>query len=447
MLLFILSLMIFLDKPFPASKIQAMKYTKSIGTRDILPEEAVIWEYALGVLRDASALFGFGEIRTPAFENAEVFIHSVGDTSDIVTKEMYLFQDKSERQLVLKPEGTASIVRAYIENHFHVKPKPVKLYYIDTYHRYERPQKGRFREFHQYGVEYFGSHEPASDAEVIHLCFFILKKLGFTDLVLDLNSIGCSECRPLYREQLISFLHVHAQELCDDCKKRIDKNPLRVLDCKNPVCQQAVPGAPAIDEHLCSICDEHYHDLQVLLDQLEIPYRKNPMLVRGLDYYQRTVFEVLSTKLGSQSALLGGGRYDGLVDMMGGPPTPAIGFAMGLERLIMLLQGVDIQSSLRPLSPYAYIAHEGKTTLSYAMKLASILRDRNISVEMDLECKGLKKGLEIAIKKTAQVALIIGEDEMKQHQVSLKDLGDRSQQCFKLEDLVSFLCKKSEEQS
>jgi len=407
-----------------------MKYTKSIGTRDILPEESILWEHATQILREASTLFSYGEIRTPAFENAEVFIHSVGDTSDIVTKEMYLFKDKSDRQLVLKPEGTASIVRAYIENHFHVSPKPVKLYYIDTFHRYERPQKGRYREFHQYGVELFGSNEPSSDAEVIHLCFFILKKLGFQNLILDLNSIGCKACRPSFREKLVNFLKNRVNELCEDCQKRIEKNPLRVLDCKNPVCQKAVLGAPAIDENLCEACQHHYVSLQNILDQLSIPYRKNPMLVRGLDYYQRTVFEVVSSDLGSQSALLGGGRYDELVELMGGPPTPAIGFAMGLERLIMLLQQFPSSLSSPSLAPLCFIAHEGKDTTAQAMVLASELRLNNISTDLDLEGKGIKKGLELAIKKQAKIALILGKDEIEQGTISIKKLKDRSQtQC------------------
>lgn len=413
-----------------------MKYTKSIGTRDILPQEAILWEYATQILREASALFSYGEIRTPAFENAEVFIHSVGDTSDIVTKEMYLFNDKSDRQLVLKPEGTASIVRAYIENHYHVSPKPVKLYYIDTFHRYERPQKGRFREFHQYGVELFGSNEPSSDAEVIHLCFFILNKLGFNNLVLDLNSIGCKACRPLFREKLVDFLKNNANELCDDCQKRIEKNPLRVLDCKNPVCQKAVFGAPAIDEHLCDACNQHYTSLQLLLDQLHLPYRKNSMLVRGLDYYQRTVFEVISSDLGSQSALLGGGRYDELVELMGGPPTPAIGFAMGLERLIMLLQQLPPSPRIRSLSPSCFIAHEGKDTISHAMVLASDLRQNGIATDLDLEGKGIKKGLELAIKKEAKAVLIIGKDEIEQNLITLKNLKDRSQVQYSSDQLI-----------
>jgi histidyl-tRNA synthetase len=413
-----------------------MKYTRSIGTRDILPEEAVLWEYATQVLREASALFSYGEIRTPAFENAEVFIHSVGDTSDIVTKEMYLFNDKSDRQLVLKPEGTASIVRAYVENHYHVCPKPVKLYYIDTFHRYERPQKGRFREFHQFGVELFGSNEPSSDAEVIHLCFFILNKLGFQNLTLDLNSIGCKACRPLFREKLVAFLTTKADDLCEDCRKRIDKNPLRVLDCKNPICQKAVIGAPAIDEHLCDKCNEHYLALQLLLDHLEIPYRKNPMLVRGLDYYQRTVFEVLSSDLGSQSALLGGGRYDELVETMGGPPTPAIGFAMGLERLIMLMQQLPSNPQIRSLSPQCFIAHEGKDTLTSAMCLAAELRQDGISTDIDLEGKGIKKGLELAIKKNVKAVLIIGKNEIEQKIITLKNLNDRSQTQYPKEQIL-----------
>ncbi len=422
-----------------------MKYNKCIGTRDVLPEESIIWEYVAQKLRDISYLYGFGEIRTPTFEHAEVFIHSVGDTSDIVTKEMYLFNDKSDRSLVLKPEGTAGIVRAYIENHFHVKPKPVKLFYMDAFFRYERPQKGRFREFHQYGVELFGSKEPSSDAEVISLCFHILSELGFKELLLELNSIGCNVCRPPYREQLIAFLQDHQAHLCEDCNKRMDKNPLRVLDCKKPQCKKAVQDAPRIDENLCPVCDEHYTQLQQLLNDLQIPYKKNPWLVRGLDYYQQTVFEVLSSDLGSQSALLGGGRYDGLAEILGGPHTPAIGFAMGLERLIMLIQQFKNWDHLRPLSPVAYIAHEGFSTLSQAMKIAGLLRAQAIAVEMDLECKGIKKGLEVAIKKGAAYAILLGSEEMEQGTVTLKNLSSRNQQSCKVNDLIPTIQQHLEE--
>lgn len=391
-----------------------------------MPEESLIWEKVLNTLRKISYDFGYGEMVTPTFESLGLFIHSVGESTDIVTKEMYSFLDKGGRELTLKPEGTSSIVRAYLENNFNVKPKPVKLFYIDRYFRYERPQKGRFREFHQYGAELFGCNAPSADAEMISLCEVMLKKLGFENLFVSLNSIGCPTCRPLYREKLITYLKSQESELCEDCLKRITMNPLRVLDCKNEKCVKVAINAPIITKNLCEDCAVHFESVKTYLGNLGINYSLNPKLVRGLDYYNRTVFEVITEDLGSQGALLGGGRYDSLMKNMGGPDTPAIGFAMGLERIIMLLLEKG-KMKLEEKPPELWIANFGGETLSEALKLATELRENNISVELDLDGKGIKKSLEMVTKKNIPFMVIIGEDEMRNYNIQLKDMASHTQ--------------------
>ena len=399
---------------------------KSTGTRDILPEEALLWEKVFSLLRGISYDFGYGEIVTPAFESLGLFIHSVGESTDIVTKEMYSFLDKGGRELTLKPEGTSSVVRAYLENNYTVKPKPVKLFYIDRFYRYERPQKGRFREFHQYGAELFGCAFPSADVEIISLCTLMLKKLGFANLFVDLNSIGCEECRPKFREKLIEYLKGYESELCEDCLKRIDKNPLRVLDCKNTSCRKVAINAPLITDHLCENCKIHFESVKTYLKELDISFKLNPNLVRGLDYYNRTVFEVITEDLGSQGALLAGGRYDSLMKQTGGPDTPAVGFAMGLERILMLLleQG---KVTLEAKPTEIWIANFGGETLTESLKLATLLRDNHISVEIDLDGKGIKKSLENVTRKNIQWMVIIGEEEIKNKNLQLKDIENHTQ--------------------
>jgi histidyl-tRNA synthetase len=412
-----------------------MKYMKATGTRDILPEESLLWEKVLGTLREISYDFGYGEIVTPTFEPLGLFIHSVGESTDIVTKEMYSFLDKGGRELTLKPEGTSSIVRAYLENNFTVKPKPIKLFYIDRFFRYERPQKGRFREFHQYGAELFGCGFPSADAEMISLCTMMLQKLGFENLFVSLNSIGCSTCRPIYREKLITYLKSHESELCEDCLKRISMNPLRVLDCKNATCENIALKAPLITDNLCEDCSSHFDSVKTYLGNLGINFSLNPKLVRGLDYYNRTVFDVITEDLGSQGALLGGGRYDSLMKQMGGPDTPAVGFAMGLERIIMLLLEKG-KMALVPKPIDIWIANFGGETLSEALKLATELRENNISVELDLDGKGIKKSLENVTRKNIPRMVIIGEDEIKNNNVQLKDMENHTQVMMTRTDIL-----------
>lgn len=412
-----------------------MKFTRLIGTKDILPGESYQWIALQNRLREASAHFGYREIITPMIEMTNLFIHSVGDVTDIVSKEMYHFRDKGDREITLKPEGTSSVVRAYLENHLTDWSKPVKLYYLDRYFRYEKPQKGRYREFHQYGAECFGSESPAVDTEMIQLAFHLLQCMGMKELALQLNSIGCPACRPRYREILVSFLTAHELALCPECRNRTDKNPLRVLDCKKETCQKVLAEAPAIVEYLCSDCAVHFLTLQKYLQALSLPFQCNPRLVRGFDYYNRTVFEISSTSLGSQSALLGGGRYDYLVEMLGGPSTPAVGFAMGLERAMMIIQKINSILFHEPRTQI-WIANFGGDTLHEALTVAESLRRVDINTEVDLEGKGIKKSLEIALKKEIPYLLIIGEDEIKSQQYTLKDLQLKSQQTMGLSDII-----------
>ena len=415
-----------------------MKYTRLIGTKDILPGQSYSWIALQNLLRKASSLYGYREIITPVIEATNLFIHSVGDVTDIVSKEMYSFRDKGERDITMKPEGTSSVVRAYLENHLTDQVKPVKLFYIDRFFRYEKPQKGRYREFHQYGAECFGSDSPMLDTEIIQLAFHLLKDMGMKDLMLQLNSIGCSVCRPQYRECLVQFLQAHEGELCDECKIRTLKNPLRVLDCKKEKCQSVLSAAPITTDYLCPSCQEHFQHLHEYLVALEIPFQCNPKLVRGFDYYNRTVFEISSSALGSQNALLGGGRYDGLVEMLGGPPTPAVGFAMGLERAVMIMEELHTLSFQEP-STDIWIANFGGSTLVESFCVADQLRANGIRVEIDTEGKGIKKSLEAALKRQIPYLLIIGEDELITHHYTFKDLEKKSQSSLSLQDIIGLI--------
>ena len=420
-----------------------MKYNRPTGTNDILPEEAIIWKKVENVIRNCANNFSFGELITPVFENSDLFKHSVGESSDIVSKEMYTFQDKGGRELTLKPEGTASVARAYIENNLNIKPKPLKLYYYDRFYRYERPQKGRFREFHQFGAEVFGIDNPSADADLIMLSFEILNKLGFEDLSVNINSIGCRECRPSYMEKLKDYLKSHKDELCDDCLVRIDKNILRILDCKNQKCKDISNNSPKITDCLCINCKSHFNALLKILDKLNVPFKMDHHLVRGLDYYDKTVFEVLSPHLGSQNAILGGGRYDYLVEDIGGPRTPAVGFAMGIERIVMLLKHKN-NDFLLNFIPSVYIVNFGEETLIESLKIARLLREKNISVDIDYDGKGIKKGLSYASTLGIKKVIIVGEDELKNNTLTIKDMDLKMQKTLSYNELIKDLTEKQE---
>lgn len=415
-----------------------MKFRRLPGTKDILPEEALIWEKVEYVIREIAKAYSYSEIITPIFESSGLFIHSVGDTTDIVTKEMYTFTDKGGREVTLKPEGTAPVVRAYIENNLDLNPKPVKLFYIDRFYRYERPQKGRLREFHQFGAEVFGSSSSLVEVELIKLSFDILLKLGFRELSVDINTIGCRECNPKYKESLKEYFLTYKEQLCKECNSRIEKNILRILDCKEEGCKKIAQNAPKIEDYLCNACKTHFDELKENLIRFDINYKLNHQLVRGLDYYNRTVFEVISSSLGAQNALLGGGRYDYLVKDLGGPDTPACGFALGLERLIMLITEENlINFSLRV--PDIYIANTGNDALYHSFKLADILRKENFITDIDLEGRGIKKGLSFAEKKGIKKVVIVGEDEVANNYYTLRDMDLRSQKVYSIKELIDVL--------
>jgi len=394
--------------------IQAIK-----GTRDILPQEAGKWQFAEATARRVFRRYGFREIRTPVFESTELFARGIGEGTDIVSKEMYTFQDRGERSLTLRPENTAPVVRAAIEHNLFQRPDSERLYYIGPMFRYERPQKGRMRQFHQIGIEAFGSLEPAVDAEVMEMAMAFLGALGIREMELAVNSVGCETCRPTYRERLREFLAPHLPDLCQDCQRRYHENPLRVLDCKAG-CRRFLEGSPTLLETLDPACREHFESVRRYLDLLEVPYRVEPTLVRGLDYYVRTTFEVLGASLGAQNALLGGGRYDRLVQDLGGPSVPAIGFASGLDRLILCLPA-EVGETAR--GPDFFVAVHGTGALEPAIRLARDLRRCGAWVEMDPHpARSLRAQTRRADQLRARHILFLGEEEIQRGVLTVKRL-------------------------
>lgn len=401
------------------------------GTKDILPDEMPIWHL---MEENANRIFsnaGYGELRTPIFEATELFARGVGDTTDIVNKEMYTFE-KSERSLTLRPENTAGVVRSFIENGMHRLSAPVKLWYKGPMFRYERPQAGRQRQFHQVGVEMFGIKDATADAEVIELAVSYLKSLGLNDLDVEINSLGCPTCREEYKTKIKEVLKPYFNDLCEDCQNRYEKNPLRLLDCKVESCK-SIFEKPEVNEviqgdFICPECHEHFEQLKSYLDALNIKYSVNKLLVRGLDYYNRTVFEVKSNNLGSQNAVCGGGRYDSLVRNLGGVDTPAIGFAMGMERLYSLISNIEKEKL------DAYVVSTDKIE---SLKLVKLLRDANISVDFDFNAKKFTKQMEKA-SKVAKFAIILGEDEINSGMVSIKNLFTSEQTKIDRNDVVNY---------
>lgn len=395
---------------------------KPRGTEDILPNDSKIWRLIENTAHEICAKYGYKEIRTPVFEDTSLFSRGVGDTTDVVQKEMYTFNDKGGRSITLRPEGTASLVRSYIENSLYANPQPTKLYYLISCYRYEKPQSGRLREFHQFGLECFGSDSSATDAEIITLAFDFFKTLGVKDLSLNLNSIGCEKCKPKYNEELKKYFSSHIDKLCDTCKDRLEKNPMRIIDCKSPVCQEVCADAPRMIDYLCEDCDSHFKQLTSYLDKLNIKYTIDPNIVRGLDYYTRTVFEISSDALGAQSTVCGGGRYNGLVEELGGKPTPGIGFAMGIERLILILksQGIELGESL---GPNIFVASIGDNASLTAQKLVYDLRNKGLWAERDLCDRSVKAQMKYANKLGACYSIVIGDDEVLNNKASLKNMG------------------------
>jgi histidyl-tRNA synthetase len=411
------------------------------GTQDLLPGVIEQWQYLEETIRSVCREYGYEEIRTPMFEATELFQRGVGQTTDIVQKEMYTFLDKGDRSMTLRPEGTASVCRAYVENKLHGQPQPVKLYYMGPMFRYERPQSGRFRQFHQFGVEVLGADQPLVDAEVISLVWNLYQRLGLTQLEVHVNSVGCPVCRAQHREKLQEFLAERRSELCKDCQDRFERNPLRILDCKNPSCQAVTAGAPTTHDTLCEDCRTHFERVLVLLGAAGVAYRVNPRLVRGLDYYTKTAFEVMVEEIGAQSAICGGGRYDGLVEEIGGPPTPGIGFAMGIERVLTALQ-VQHQLPEEKTGLFAMLIALGEKAQNEGFSLLAALRAQGMSVGMDLQGRNLKAQLKAANRQSARYALILGEEELEKSVILIRDLTLGEQSEVPLDEVVGLLNEK-----
>jgi len=409
-------------------------YRAPRGTSDILPKEQAYWRYIEQKVANICQLYGYERMDAPAFEDTQLFTRSVGEDTDIVEKQMYTFQDRSGSQITLRPEGTASVCRAYLEHGLHNLPQPVKLYYIASIFRYERPQAGRYRQHYQFGYEAIGDDDPALDAEVIDLAWRFFESLNLHHLSLQLNSIGCKECRPGYLTTLKNYYANYARDLCSDCKTRLKRNTLRLLDCKKPLCQKIANSAPRSTDYLCKQCDTHFNQLKRYLELLELPFIVNHRLVRGLDYYTRTVFEIQPEAEGAQSTLGGGGRYDDLIEELGGKPTPAIGFAAGIERIILNIKKQNIPIPALP-KPQVFIAHLGNEAKDEAIKLASTLRKNGIGVIEAVGSKSLKAQLRQANTLGVHYTVIIGDEEVKVGTVVLRDMTTAQQKTIPVSEL------------
>ncbi|MEQ2129132.1 histidine--tRNA ligase [Caldanaerobacter subterraneus KAk] len=392
------------------------------GTKDVLPSESYKWQYVENLMREICEFYGYKEIRTPGFEHTELFLRGVGESTDIVRKEMYTFNDRSGRSITLKAEGTSPAVRAFIEHGLYAETQPTKLYYITPVYRYEKPQAGRLREHHQFGVEIFGAKSASADAEVISIAMTLLKKLGLNNLELRINSVGCPVCRKNYNKVLKEFLKEHLDELCDDCKVRYEVNPLRVLDCKVESCRRVTGEAPLITDYLCDDCRNHFEELKKYLDAMGYDYIVDPRIVRGLDYYTKTAFEIISKDIGAQGTVCGGGRYDGLIEEIGGPSMPGVGFGMGIERLLLTLEqnGIEIP---KPEGPDLFIAYIGDEAKLFTFTLANKLRFNGLKVEIDHMERSLKAQMKYANKLNAKFAVVIGEEELESKKVKLKNMA------------------------
>ncbi len=389
------------------------------GVRDLFGDDARYYRFVEDTAREVFGMFGFTEIVLPVIEHTELFTRGIGDTTDIVTKEMYTFPDKKGRSLTLRPEGTAGVVRSYVQNGFDRSAPIQKLFYSGPMFRYERPQRGRYRQFYQIGVEAFGVQEVALDADIIKMLADFLSALGINDIIVTINSIGCPACRPVFNKALVDYLATKRGELCADCNDRIDKNPLRVLDCKNEQCQAAIAGAPVIADHYCEECSTSFTELQRLLKCMNIDFNVNPRLVRGLDYYMRTVFEIACAELGAQNAIVGGGRYDGLVAMLGGAPVPGIGFAFGVDRIIEVLKEKGIEVPVK--SRKVFIAWQ-LDDMSLLFRVADMLRKSGIQAEYVYERKSFKNQLKQADKNNFNYVIFLGENEAKNETLHLKNM-------------------------
>lgn len=408
--------------------------TKAVkGTQDLLPADSYKRRYVEQKMVETASFFGFKEIRTPVFEHTELFQRSVGDTTDVVQKEMYTFNDKGGRSITLRPEGTAGAVRAFLEHGLHNEPLPLKACYLTSCYRYEKPQAGRLREFHQFGVECLGAAEPAADAEIISLAAGIFETLGVENIKLFINSIGCPDCRKKYHAALKEYFEGHKEELCETCLGRLDRNPMRILDCKSPVCSEIAKGAPKVLDYICDDCREHFDGVKACLDAMGIEYCVDPTIVRGLDYYTRTVFEFVSAEIGAQGTVCGGGRYDGLVEELGGAHVPSLGFGLGIERLMLLLQS---QQTPMPEEPTCdiFIASAGKEATVKAICLAADLRRDGFIAQSDIAGRSIKAQMKYANKLGAKYTAVIGERELEEGSVQLKNMESGETKTVSLED-------------
>ncbi len=408
------------------------------GTNDILPSEVYKWQFVENRMLETARTFGFEEIRVPVFEHTEVFKRSVGDTTDVVQKEMYTFDDKGGRSITLRPELTAGVIRSCIEKGLVNGALPLKVCYIGGCYRYEKPQAGRLREFHQFGVECVGAPAPNADAEVIALARQVLDSIGIQKVSLEINSIGCPECRKKYSEALKEYFKTNINSLCDTCKDRLDRNPMRILDCKSPVCKSIAENAPVVLDYLCEECENHFTNVKKHLDAAGLKYTVNPHIVRGLDYYTRTVFEFVSGDIGAQSTVCGGGRYDGLIAQMGGQPTASLGFAMGIERLMMVLESQ--KTELPKLSGCdLYIAQMGENAALKATALCNDLRVDGFKVQTDICGKGLKAQMKFADKIGATFTMVLGDDELANNKAKIKNMSTGEQTEISLDNLSDSL--------
>lgn len=411
--------------------------TKAVkGTKDILPAEIYKNQYIESTAIDVAERFGFKEIRTPVFEHTELFQRGVGDTTDVVQKEMYTFDDKGGRSITLRPEGTAGAARSFLENGLSNETLPQKVCYITSCYRYEKPQSGRLREFHQFGVECFGADSPLADAEIISLADTYFKELGVKDLSLEINSIGCPTCRAEYHKALKVYFEDRKDELCDTCKDRLERNPMRILDCKSPVCSEIATGAPVVLDYLCDECKAHFEKVKAYLNALNIEFTVNPRIVRGLDYYTKTVFEFVSNSIGAQGTVCGGGRYDGLIEELGGQKTPSLGFGLGLERLLLLMeaQGCEFPKEEKP---DLFIAAMGEKAQLKAVEIAKDMRDEGFTCLYDINGRGLRAQMKYANKLGAKYTVVLGEDEVSGGIAKLKNMESGEETEIALQTFVS----------
>ena len=411
--------------------------TKKIkGTEDVLPKESYKWQFVEKIMREEARSYGFREIRTPVFEHTELFARGVGQTTDVVQKEMYTFDTKGGESVTLRPEGTAGAARAVLEHALENEGLPIKASYFVSCYRYEKPQAGRLREFHQFGIEEYGTQDPVADAELISLVSSVINRLQLDSVHLQINSIGCPTCRAEYHKALKSYFEGYKDKLCDTCLSRLDKNPMRILDCKSPICSEIAKDAPKITDYLCDECRNHFDAVQKYLDAAGIEYTVDPTIVRGLDYYTRTVFEFITDEIGAHGTVCGGGRYDGLIQQLGGKPTPALGFGLGLERLLMVMdaQGCDY---MEPKTCDLYIIPMGEDALKKAMGIASELREEGCFVEYDLIGKGLNAQMKYANKTGAKFVMVLGDNEIESGVAKLKNMATGEQTDIRLDNTIA----------